>query len=107
MKDNFIYLIKFPVVVQDYEADFFKTDVILGNSALLKCDIPSFVADFISIEGWIDSEDNEYFPGLSSGRKIYHPLLYNGETGLSYTHTAIRSKFLFNGAQLFNGQLSK
>lgn len=30
--------------------------VIRGNAAVLKCSIPSFVADFVKIESWIDEE---------------------------------------------------
>ena len=30
--------------------------VILGNDVLLKCNIPSFVADFVSVANWVDSE---------------------------------------------------
>lgn len=33
--------------------------VILGNDALIKCDIPSFVADFVSVTSWIDNEGND------------------------------------------------
>lgn len=32
--------------------------VIKGNSAVLKCSIPSFVADFVRVESWIDEENN-------------------------------------------------
>ena len=49
------------VVIQAYDTDFHKAYVINGNSALLKCEIPSFVADFVIVESWIDSEGNEYF----------------------------------------------
>ena len=28
----------------------------LGNEILMKCDIPSFVADFVAVDGWVDSE---------------------------------------------------
>lgn len=30
--------------------------VIRGNTAVLKCSIPSFVADFVRVESWIDEE---------------------------------------------------
>ena len=30
--------------------------VILGNDVLLKCNIPSFGADFVSVASWVDSE---------------------------------------------------
>jgi len=33
--------------------------VMAGNAALLKCSIPSFVADFLLVAGWIDSEGVE------------------------------------------------
>lgn len=34
--------------------------VILGNTAVMKCKVPSFVADFISVESWISSDGQEY-----------------------------------------------
>lgn len=30
-----------------------------GNSAILKCSIPSFVADFVHVVAWIDEDDHE------------------------------------------------
>lgn len=33
-----------------------------GNAAILKCTIPSFVADFVSVIAWIDEEGTEYRP---------------------------------------------
>lgn len=32
--------------------------VIKGNAAVLKCSIPSFVADFVRVESWIDEDNN-------------------------------------------------
>lgn len=34
--------------------------VIRGNSAILKCSIPSYIAEFVSIEAWI-REDGEIY----------------------------------------------
>ena len=39
----------------------------MGNSALVKCEIPSFVADFVSISSWVDNQRNEYYPSDSLG----------------------------------------
>ncbi len=50
-------------VNQDYLVDVFRTTVINGNDALLKCDIPSFVTDFIEVSGWVDSEGTTILPG--------------------------------------------
>jgi Down syndrome cell adhesion protein 1 len=30
-----------------------------GNAAILKCLIPSFVADFVFVEAWIDNDGSE------------------------------------------------
>ena len=52
----------FSVVSQDYATRVNDFDVILGNSALLKCEIPSFVTDFVSVINWSDAEGQEFFP---------------------------------------------
>jgi hypothetical protein len=33
-----------------------------GNAAILKCSIPSFVADFVYVVAWIDSDGQEFLP---------------------------------------------
>lgn len=50
-----------PTVVNHYyEAEVVSEYVIKGNTAVLKCNIPSFVADFVRVEAWIGSDGNEY-----------------------------------------------
>ena len=56
--------------MQSYRVDVGLVQVILGNDALLKCDIPSFVTDFVSVSAWIDSEGTT-FPGNTYNGK--HP----------------------------------
>lgn len=34
--------------------------VIKGNTAILKCTIPSFVTDFVVVNSWISSDGQEY-----------------------------------------------
>jgi hypothetical protein len=45
-----------------------------GNSAILRCSIPSFVADFVSVTAWVDDEGNEILPSddFSSGLSKFH-----------------------------------
>lgn len=31
-----------------------------GNSAIVKCSIPSFVADFVHVVAWVDEDEVEY-----------------------------------------------
>ena len=40
--------------------------VIIGNSALVKCEIPSFVADFVNVISWTDNQGTEFFPSDQS-----------------------------------------
>ena len=48
------------VAMQTYRVDVGVAQVIIGNEVLLKCDIPSFAADFVSVNAWIDSEGHSY-----------------------------------------------
>ena len=53
-------IILFLVTSQLYETHILPESVIVGNDALLKCAVPSFVADFVTITAWMDSEGNEF-----------------------------------------------
>lgn len=51
--------------------------MIRGNSAVLKCKIPSFVADFVSVQSWVDSEGKHYYPNNNYGNFV-KPLALEG-----------------------------
>jgi hypothetical protein len=56
-------------VIQSFETDVAKEYAILGNDAIFKCSIPSFVADFVSVISWTTSEDElKSFTQESSAR---------------------------------------
>ncbi|XP_025202792.1 Down syndrome cell adhesion molecule-like protein Dscam2 isoform X43 [Melanaphis sacchari] len=57
------------VVHQSYEAEADNEYVIRGNSIIMKCEIPSFVADFVSVTHWVDS----------TGKSYYHDNNYDGK----------------------------
>ncbi|XP_062527447.1 cell adhesion molecule Dscam2 isoform X21 [Bombyx mori] len=48
------------VVQQQYESEVNNEYVIRGNSAILKCSIPSFVADFVTVLSWHDDTGNTF-----------------------------------------------
>ena len=48
----------FSVTAQRYEINILPESIIVGNDAIFKCSIPSFVSDFVYVETWIDSESN-------------------------------------------------
>ncbi|XP_034142427.1 Down syndrome cell adhesion molecule-like protein Dscam2 isoform X31 [Drosophila guanche] len=51
------------VVAQHYDTDVNKAYVIRGNAAVLKCEIPSFVADFVSVVSWHTDQSEDFSPG--------------------------------------------
>lgn len=59
------------MVAQYYEADVNKEHVIRGNAAVVKCLIPSFVADFVTVESWHTDQDEAYYPGTDYGSFFY------------------------------------
>lgn len=48
------------VVQQFYESEVNNEYVIRGNAAVLKCSIPSFVADFVQVISWQDESGELY-----------------------------------------------
>ncbi|XP_023287725.1 Down syndrome cell adhesion molecule-like protein Dscam2 [Orussus abietinus] len=51
------------VVAQYYDIDVNKEYAIRGNSAILKCVVPSFVADFVRVLSWHTDQGEEFTPG--------------------------------------------
>lgn len=47
------------VVSQSYAVNLMEEYVLRGNSAILKCHIPSFVSEYVSVISWIVSEGEE------------------------------------------------
>ncbi|XP_062527430.1 cell adhesion molecule Dscam2 isoform X5 [Bombyx mori] len=54
------------VVQQNYEPRVTDEDILRGNSAIIKCIIPSFVADYIQILEWVQSEESISVPNTNS-----------------------------------------
>ena len=48
------------VVKQHYAINVVEEYVIRGNAAVLRCNVPSFVVDFVSVSLWQDSEGQSY-----------------------------------------------
>lgn len=55
------------VVAQFYETDVIKEFAIRGNAAVLKCQVPSFVADFVSVVSWHIDEGDDFYPSSDFG----------------------------------------
>ena len=75
---NFVLSSSCPVVLHSFDVDVFKENAVLGNDALMKCQIPSLVADLLSVDSWQDSLGNDY-PANVFGIKQFNapfPALY-------------------------------
>lgn len=77
----------FSVVNQYYEAEVVSEYVIRGNTAVLKCNIPSFVADFVRVEAWVGSDSSVYLPTPDYGKYLpgkssvlIHVIFFSGST---------------------------
>ena len=65
---NLSCFVSVSVVSQDYQTELVSEHVILGNDALFKCLIPSFVSDFVVVEAWIDNEAKAFYPSSKYGK---------------------------------------
>ncbi|XP_050305229.1 cell adhesion molecule Dscam2 isoform X49 [Anthonomus grandis grandis] len=53
------------VVIQYYDIDVIKEFAIRGNAAIMKCQIPSFVADFVSVVSWHTDQNENFYPSAN------------------------------------------
>ena len=57
------------VIWQNYISGPEEEYVIVGNDALMKCKIPSFVSDFVSVVSWLDSEGSDFYSEKNYGKQ--------------------------------------
>ena len=58
------------VIQQNYKSGPEEEYVILGNDALMKCKIPSFVSDFVNVVSWLDNDGKEYYQEKRQGNYL-------------------------------------
>ena len=57
------------MITQEYLTYVNQAHVIRGNDVLIKCDIPGFVTDFVTVTSWVDS-DGETFTAEKQGKRL-------------------------------------
>lgn len=62
-------IVNFSVVQQFYESRVIDEFVLRGNTATLKCLLPSFVADFVEVIEWVSTEDGTSYRADSHEEK--------------------------------------
>ena len=63
-------MILLAAVSQEYSSKAEDEYVIHGNDVLVKCKIPSFVADFVSVSGWVSSDGEALGIDVSTGTSM-------------------------------------
>lgn len=64
----------FIVIEEPYRSEVNNEYVIRGNSVVLKCSIPPFIADFVTVISWQDNIGNTYQPSLIDGKTVIDPI---------------------------------
>lgn len=62
-----IYILLLLVVTQLYDVDVNKAYAIRGNSVIMKCETPSYVADFLTVISWHTDNGDVFYPGNNNG----------------------------------------
>lgn len=57
------------VVLQDYVVQvYYNKNVIRGNTAVLKCTIPIFVREYITVTSWVKDDTFNIYPSPKGGK---------------------------------------
>ncbi|XP_046662354.1 Down syndrome cell adhesion molecule-like protein Dscam2 isoform X5 [Homalodisca vitripennis] len=65
------------VVKQKYEVQVYDEYVISGNTAVLRCQVPSYVSEYIMVTSWVQDGIINIYPNTDTGGK--HAVLGNGD----------------------------
>lgn len=57
-------------VIQYYEVEADNEYVIRGNAAIMKCKIPSYISDFVSVDMWRDTDNNTFYSNASMAEGV-------------------------------------
>ena len=56
------------VVVGEYEVQVYDQLVILGNTAILRCAVPAYVKDYVTVTSWVHDQVFSIYPSLHGGK---------------------------------------
>jgi hypothetical protein len=58
------------VVMQDFTVSATGSSVTRGNMAVLRCSVPSFVRDFLSVTSWLQDQKFNIYPSSDGGNDL-------------------------------------
>lgn len=59
------------VVNQRYEPEVQNPGGFLGSNVLIKCNIPSFVKEYVTVTSWLQEPNFNIYPSLEGGKLCY------------------------------------
>jgi hypothetical protein len=59
------------VVMQDFSVGATGSSVTRGNMAVLRCIVPSFVRDFLSVTSWLQDQKFNIYPSSDGGKHYF------------------------------------
>lgn len=90
------------MVSQAYAVNLMEEYVLRGNAAILKCHIPSFVSEYVTVVSWIISEDNEEVEIKLDSTKDLEGTIFN-LSGLYPLHQSLVVDVILNRNCSFHG----
>lgn len=63
------------VVKQKYEVQVYDEYVISGNTAVLRCQVPSYVAEYVMVTSWIQDGVVNIYPNTDTGMTLDNKVL--------------------------------
>lgn len=81
--------------------------VIKGNTAVFKCQIPSFVSDHVEVISWQDMDNNKYLPPTSDYGKLVYSQHLNNSNSIQTEHllrTSLTFPFISSAWYLMYGR---
>ncbi|XP_065344124.1 cell adhesion molecule Dscam1 isoform X3 [Cloeon dipterum] len=88
------------VVRQQYEVQVYDEYVISGNTAVLRCQVPSFASEFVSVSSWLQDGSVSIYPNTDTGGKyavLGDLYVYDAGPGDAYKSYACRTVHRLTG----------
>lgn len=63
-----IDVVIFAVVIQDLEVDVSSNAVMRGNSAVLRCIVPTFMREYMTVTSWFQDHTFNIYPSSDGGK---------------------------------------
>ena len=82
------------MVVGEYEVQVYDKFVMYGNTGVLKCSVPPYVQEYVSVTSWLHDSAFNIYPSLHGG-KIFTKNIYCFKYRSELTENKKNNKIIF------------